>query len=157
MHNHAPENYKCPICLGVQGIENDDTLIRQTDIVFRDNLATIFIGSFFVGNNPGHPIIVPNQHFENLYDLPVEIGARILELSKNIAVALKDVRRCDGVTIVQNNEPIGGQHAFHYHMHVFPRFIEDDLHANMHHSRKTIPDQRISYAQALKEYYERNF
>ena len=33
MFNNAPENYKCPICLGVKGIESDDTYIKQSDIV----------------------------------------------------------------------------------------------------------------------------
>ncbi len=33
MYNHTPANYKCPICPAVNGIENGDTLIAQSDIV----------------------------------------------------------------------------------------------------------------------------
>lgn len=152
MYNHAPENYKCPICLGVQGVENDDTLIRQSDIVYKDDLVTVFIGSFFVGNNPAHPLVAPNKHYENLYDLPEEVSARVSEVSKKVALALKAARNCDGVTIIQNNEPAGGQHAFHYHMHLFPRFEDDKLHENMSNSRRSTPDERKSYADKLKEY-----
>ena len=38
MYNHGPENYTCPICPAVNGIENQDTLIKQSDIVYKDEL-----------------------------------------------------------------------------------------------------------------------
>lgn len=38
---------------------------------------------------------------------------------------------CDGVTFLQNNEPASNQHAFHYHLHVLPRYTNDNLHAHM--------------------------
>jgi len=69
MYNHAATEYKCPICLGVKGIENADTLLKHTDLVVKDDLITAFINSFFIVNNTGHVIIVPNEHFENLYAL----------------------------------------------------------------------------------------
>jgi len=62
MYNHAPEGYICPICVAIDGAEDQRTMIRQSDIVYKDGLVTAFIGSFFVANNPGHPIIVPNRH-----------------------------------------------------------------------------------------------
>ena len=155
MYNHAPENYICPICVAIQGLENNNTLIAQSDMVYKDDLVTVFIGSFFVGNNPAHPLIVPNEHYENLYDLPQEVGNRVMQISKKVALALKEARSCEGVTIVQNNEPSGGQHAFHYHMHLFPRFENDDLHENMHNSRRSTPEERRPYADKLKEYLQK--
>jgi histidine triad (HIT) family protein len=151
MHNHAPQDYICPICLGIKGIEDERTMIRKSDIVFQDDLVTVFIGSFFVGNNPGHPIIVPNEHFENLYDLSDEYAHRIIDVSKKIAIALKSARKCDGVMVLQNNEPASNQHAFHYHMHLFPRFDNDKLHENMAVSTKPTVEERLPYAQALKK------
>lgn len=152
MFNHAPENYKCPICLGVNGIENSDTLIAQTDIVYKDDLATAFISSFFIGNNPGHVIIVPNEHYENLYDLPEEVGAQITKISKTLALAQKEARNCTGTTILQNNEPDGNQHAFHYHLHVFPRFKDDELHKNMHNSTNSTAEERLPFAESIRIY-----
>lgn len=156
MYNNAPLNYKCPICLGVQGIENEDTLIRQSDIIYKDDLVTAFIGSFFIDSNPGYPIIVPNEHFENIYELPSNYFYRISDLSRYFAIALKEVRKCDGITILQNNEPSSNQHAFHYHMHVYPRFKNDGLVLNVTKSRTSTPDERKPYANALKEYIKNN-
>ena len=151
MHNHAPANYVCPICIALQGIENDTTMIRQTDIVYRDDLVTAFIGSFFVGNNPGHPILVPNSHHENLYDLPDPEAHRLISVSRRIAQALKASHSCDGVTVRQNNEPASHQHAFHYHMHLFPRYTGDEFEKNIGVSRKTTPEERLAYADRLRE------
>ena len=151
MYNHAPENYKCPICPAVKGIENEDTWIKQADIVYQDKLVTIFIGSKFVKNNPGHPIIVPNQHYENFYDLPEEVACHIIKIAKKVALALKEARKCEGVTIAQNNEPIGDQHAFHYHMHIFPRFSGDELYKNMNDAYVSTQEERIIYAEGLRK------
>jgi histidine triad (HIT) family protein len=150
MYNHTPPNYKCPICPAVNGIENNDTLIRQTDIVYKDELVTAFISSFFIGNNPGHLIIVPNNHFENIYDLPTQYAHRIVEVAQKMAIALKKAYQAEGVTTLQNNEPAGNQHAFHYHFHIFPRYANDELHQNMLKKKSTTPQQRQLYAEKIK-------
>ena len=156
MYNNAPEGYKCPICLGVQGVETEDTLIRQSDIIYKDDLVTAFIGSFFIDSNPGYPIIVPNKHFENIYELPANYSHRIADVARYFTIALKEVRKCDGITILQNNEPASNQHAFHYHMHVYPRFKDDGLMLNITKSRTSTPDEREIYAEALKQYLTGN-
>lgn len=154
MYRHAPENYICPICLGVQGIENDNTLISQSDIFFRDDLIMAFISSFFIGNNPGHVVIVPNEHFENVYDLPEKYLVRINEIAKKVSLAIKEAYKTEGITILQNNEPAGDQHAFHYHLHVFPRYTNDELHKNMNVKKSSTAKVRAQYAKKLKNYLE---
>ncbi len=156
MYNHAAENYVCPICLGVQGRENDQTMIKQDDIFFKDDLVMALINSKFVGNNPGHVIVVPLEHFENIYDLPKEIGCRILLVAKTVAVALKELRQCAGIMFQQNNEPASGQHAFHYHLHIFPRFDNDHLHEHMTNARVSKPEERKEYSQPLKDYFAKH-
>ena len=150
MYNHAGRDYKCPICLGIKGIEGKDTLIRKSDIVFKNKLVTVFIASFFIGKNSGHAIIVPNQHFENLYDLPETYGKEIFGMSKKISLVIKKAYKCEGITILQNNEPAGDQHAFHYHLHILPRYQKDNLSKNL--TNKKLASQKIRkvYAEKLK-------
>jgi histidine triad (HIT) family protein len=151
MYNHAPTNYQCPICLAINGIENEQTYIRQTDIFFKDELIVGFIGSKFIKGNEGNPIIVPTHHFENLYDLPAESAHHLMGVARNVAIALKVARRCDGVTVLQNNEPAGDQHAFHYHMHLFPRFDGDNFHEELQQPVLSDPADRTPFAQTLRE------
>lgn len=153
MYNHAPSNYKCPICLGVKGIENGDTMLKQSDLIYKDDLVSAFINSFWIDTAKGHVIVVPNEHFENLYEIPVEIGHRLFEIMQKISVAMKMAYKCDGITTRQNNEPAGNQHAFHFHWHVFPRYTDDAYNENM--TKKSIistPEERLPYAKKLKEY-----
>lgn len=150
MYNHAPDNYTCPICLGVEGVESKDTLLQQQDLVYRDDLVSVFVNSFFIGKNPGHVIVVPNQHFENLYDLPEQYAHRVIEISQKMAVAIKKAYGCDGVMIGQNNEPASGQHAFHYHMHIFPRYENDEIHKYMGSKRLAPPEERLTYVKKLR-------
>lgn len=157
MPHHAPENYHCPICLANQGIENTDTLLKQADLVFRDELVSAWINSFWIGKNVGHVIIVPNEHYENLYDVPDEIGCRIFKISKLISKAIKQTYHCDGITLRQNNEPAGDQHAFHYHLHVFPRYSQDNFNQRLaEKSKLSEPIERIKYAEKLRYYLSQN-
>jgi histidine triad (HIT) family protein len=151
MYNHTPNDYKCPICVAVEGKETEETLIRQSDIVYQDDLTMAFISAFFIGNNPGHVVVVPKKHFENWYDLPDEEYGRIGEVAKKIALAMKKTYDAEGITILQNNEPASNQHAFHYHLHVFPRYENDDLHKNMLDKKLTTAEERLPYAEKVKE------
>lgn len=157
MYNHAPKGYKCPICLGVNGVENGDTLLKQADLVYNDDLVSVFINSFWIETCEGHVIVVPNQHYENLYEMPESVGNQIFKVSKKIGLAMKMAYKCDGVTIRQNNEPAGDQHAFHYHMHLFPRYENDKFNENQ--AKKSIlsnPKDRLAYSKKLKKFLKIN-
>src|SRR3989344_3054364 len=154
MFNHAPKDYKCPVCLGIKKIDSVDTLIRPSDIIYQDNLVTVLINSFFISNNAGHVIIVPNEHIENIFDLPDNLAEHITKLSKKVTIALKEVYKCEGVTLLQNNEPAGDQHAFHYHLHVIPRYDKDNLSQNLTNNKATTPEERLPYAEKLKKYLD---
>lgn len=153
MFNHAPKDYKCPICLAVSGIENEHTMMKQADIFYRDDLVMAAINSKFVGNNPGHAIIVPLKHYENLYDLPEKEANQIMKMAKEVAIAIKELRKSDGVMIQQNNEPASGQHAFHYHIHIFPRFNHDQFWENQSNVKVADPKERKQFSTPMKEYF----
>ncbi len=149
--SNAPDDYVCPICLGLQGADDERTLMKITDVVYKDDLVTVFINSFFVGSNEGHAIIVPNEHFENIYSIPELVGHRISEVTQKVAIAIKKLYVADGITIRQNNEPAGDQHAFHFHQHVFPRYADDGYNAiQPSNKRLAEPTVRAEYAKKLR-------
>jgi len=154
MYNHAPTDYKCPLCLAIQGVESEQTMVKQDDIFYKDDLVFAMINSKFIGNNPGHVIVVPNQHFENIFDIPQNVAHRIFDVAQKVAIALKEVRKCDGVMTQQNNEPASGQHAFHFHFHIFPRFTNDKFGKNLENVRVADPNERKPYANELRNYFK---
>lgn len=71
--------------------------------------------------NPGHTLIIPKPHYENLYELPDEIVAQMAINLKKIAIAVKEALGSDGVNILMNNDKPAGQLIGHAHFHVIPR------------------------------------
>lgn len=78
--------------------------------------------------NPGSALVIPNDHYENVYDLPPDLGAPIQHAVRDTALALKEAFSCAGVSTRQHNEPAGNQDVWHYHVHVFPRYQDDRLY-----------------------------
>lgn len=70
----------------------------------------------------GHALIIPKEHYRNIYELSDELCSKALVLAKKAASHMTDVLSCDGFNIVQNNNEVAGQTVFHFHMHLIPRY-----------------------------------
>src|SRR5688500_10306118 len=98
MHTHAPIGYVCPFCLVARGVEDEHVLTRQSDLVYRDETVTAFIASHQWPNHRGHVLLIPNDHFENLYDLPPRLALPLHETSRAVAQAMKAAYGCEGIS-----------------------------------------------------------
>ena len=150
---HAPPGYDCPFCALVTGDETE--LNKQADIVDRDGDTTAFVSPKWWARNPGHVIVVPNAHFENIYEIPDAALARVHEAAKRIAVALRETYDCHGTSTRQHNEPGAGQDVWHLHVHVFPRYGGDQLYARDAETVWTTPGERAPYAERLRAFLRR--
>ncbi|SEW38609.1 HIT family protein [[Clostridium] fimetarium] len=75
----------------------------------------------------GHIIILPKEHFDNLYSIDEETAAHVFKVATRLAKAIKEALNCDGMNILQNNGEIAGQTVFHFHMHIIPRYLGDNV------------------------------
>lgn len=75
----------------------------------------------------GHALILPKEHYANLYELDDSIAGKAMILAKKMITKLTDVLGCDGYNIVQNNGKSAGQTVFHYHLHLIPRYEGDSV------------------------------
>ena len=75
----------------------------------------------------GHALILPKEHYANLYELPDELAAKVIVLAKKMITKLTDVLGCDGYNLVQNNGAPAGQTVFHFHLHMIPRYEGDQV------------------------------
>jgi len=148
MYNHAPENYACPFCSLVKGTENKDLLSVQSDVIYHDKTVTAFIGSHQWPNNHGNVIIVPNEHYENIFDLPLRYAQDIQRVAKGLALAMKTVYSCDGISTRQHNEPAGNQDVWHYHLHVTPRYENDNFYGTQREFMSV--ENRAEHANVLR-------
>ena len=72
-----------------------------------------------------HALILPKEHYENIYEIPDETAAAAMKLAKKMAGVMTEKLNCDGFNIVQNNGVVAGQTVFHFHMHLIPRYKDD--------------------------------
>lgn len=73
----------------------------------------------------GHALILPKNHYRNLYEIPDEAAGKVMLLAKKMALHMTEKLNCDGFNLVQNNGEAAGQTVFHFHMHLIPRYRED--------------------------------
>lgn len=140
--SHQPNGYHCPFCNIVSGSEDPSLiLLRNESIIAVPSLHQ-------QAGNLLSIIIFPIAHTENIYSLPEPIGASIFNATKKLAVALKRTFNCGGITIRQNNEPASGQDVWHYHVHVVPRFANDNY--NLEPRVIMQASERIRYAGQIR-------
>jgi len=155
MYNHAPKDYQCSFCKIVKGIEDNNVDTKQQDIFYQDEYITAFIASHWWPNIKGRVIIIPNKHIENIYSLPDELSNKIHAFEKRISLALKKLYKCDGISSRQHNEPAGNQDTWHYHLHIFPRYTNDNLYLSHDQKYKASEKERIPFAIKLKKYFKK--
>ena len=70
----------------------------------------------------GHGLILPKQHYANIYEIDETVAAKAFVLAKKMAGKMTKALNCDGFNVVQNNGTAAGQTVFHFHMHLSPRY-----------------------------------
>lgn len=90
--------------------------------IYEDEIVKVFLDV-----NPlhtGHTLIIPKKHYENFYDLDEKTLHHVLKIAKNIMNLLKQKLNCDGISLCQNNEL--GQEVKHYHLHLIPKYYNEE-------------------------------
>ena len=73
----------------------------------------------------GHALVMPKEHFGNLYELPDDWCQKAFSLAKKMAGQMTEKLHCDGFNLVQNNGATAGQTVPHFHIHLIPRYEND--------------------------------
>lgn len=147
--SHAPLDYECPFCAVAEGHEGPAVVTTQAEIVYQDEKTLAFVCANGFGAHPGHILVVPREHYENVYELPDDVGGAIFSTVRRVAIALRRSCGCKGLSMRQHNEPVGHQDVWHYHVHVFPRFPGDSLNVE---SRRRLPlEDRLCVAERVRK------
>lgn len=94
-----------------------------TNALYEDDIVKVIFDA-----NPaakGHVLILPKEHFDNIYELDDDTAAHVFKVAAKISKAYKKALDFDGLNIVQNNGEVAGQTVFHFHMHIIPRIKGD--------------------------------
>jgi histidine triad (HIT) family protein len=97
--------------------------------------------------NDGHALAIPKAHHPDVYSLPPALIGAVARTAQRVAVAVRKALKPDGVNLVQANGKGAEQSVFHFHLHVLPRRVGDDLKLNWGH--------RPGDMARIKEIYEK--
>jgi histidine triad (HIT) family protein len=109
-------NTDCPFCKIVSGQAAVSVVYDDTDFLA------------FMDLNPashGHTLIIPREHWENIFEIPEKILVKMAPVIKLICKGVKKAIGAEGISIFQLNGKAAGQVVMHFHVHVIPRFSGD--------------------------------
>ena len=89
----------------------------------------------------GHALILPKEHYKNLYEISDDMASHVMMTAKKMAKKMKEELGLEGLNILQNNGEIAGQTVFHYHMHLIPRYSQDNVKVTWEHGEVSDTDK----------------
>lgn len=94
----------------------------------------------------GAGLIVPKEHRETAFDLTSVEWNATFSLLQDVKKYLDEKHQPQGYNLGLNCGEIGGQHIFHSHFHVIPRFVDEPLAGKgIRHLFKSLGNKRNSY------------
>lgn len=100
--------------------------IFETNSIYEDDTYKVILD--MGPATRGHALILPKEHADNLFELDEETAKGAMALAKKLGKKMMDKLNCDGLNIVQNNGEAAGQTVMHYHLHIIPRYKDDNQH-----------------------------
>jgi len=108
----------CPFCSIVSGK-------AAASIVYEDTTVLAFMD--LNPTNVGHTLVIPREHWENIYEVPETLLAHMFSVVKRVSTAVKKTVGAEGISVLQLNGRAAGQTVMHFHIHIIPRFKGDPL------------------------------
>ena len=119
--------------------------VIPTNSLYEDDVVKVIFDAGPASS--GHVLILPKEHFDNVYALDDDTAANVFQVAVKVAKALKEGLNLEGLNIVQNNGEIAGQTVFHFHMHIIPRYKGDTV--NVGWKPGEVTDEEIEKIKSL--------
>ena len=120
-----------------------DKIISVAEI-YEDSTALGFLDINPIA--PGHTLVIPKIHAENILDLTDNQIGTLFKAVQNTASLLQEKLNPQGFTIGINHGKMGGQMIDHLHIHIIPRF-EGDGGGSLHAVVKNPPSAGLEVIQ----------
>ena len=75
---------------------------------------------------PGHTLVIPKKHARNLLEMTPDKTADLFNVVSTVTKKVESATQPQGMNIISNMEEIAGQSVFHTHVHILPRYSQED-------------------------------
>ncbi len=97
----------------------------DSNIIYEDDDIIALLDKF--PSSLGHTLVVPKKHVTNIFELDKNTGSKIFSKAIDICNNLKSTLGIDNINILQNNGSLASQTVFHFHLHIIPRYENDNV------------------------------
>jgi histidine triad (HIT) family protein len=113
--------------------------------VYEDDACVAFLDMAQVTR--GHTLVIPRRHAEDIWALSEEEASAVMRSIHRVACLLRDKLDLLGLNVTQANGRAAWQDVFHSHVHLIPRYGDDEFRPPW---RSTSPTpERLSETQRL--------
>lgn len=93
-------------------------------IVYEDDVCLAFLD--LSQTTDGHTLVIPKKHYDHILDVDEETLGHMMKVVQIVAKNIQDKLNAKGFNIVSNMNEIAGQSVHHFHIHIIPRYSEND-------------------------------
>ena len=91
--------------------------------VYEDESVYAFLDASPI--NEYHAIVIPKDHYENIFDIPESQLSEVASAIKGIAKLFQNNLGIDNVQVLHSSGQFAQQEVDHFHMHIVPRHKDD--------------------------------
>lgn len=93
-------------------------------ILYEDELCLAFLD--LSQTTDGHTLVIPKTHYKNILDVDDQTLAHMMKVTQKLARLIVTNMNASGVNILTNANEIAGQTVMHFHLHIIPRYQQND-------------------------------
>ena len=108
----------CVFCNIVAGEVASEILFQNDKVVSILDINPIHLG---------HALVIPKIHYRDFLELEPQCYPSLLNTARIVTTALVRGLNLEGFNIFSNNGRIAGQSVFHFHLHITPRYQNDEI------------------------------
>lgn len=93
-------------------------------IVYEDDICLAFLD--LSQTTDGHTLVIPKNHFKNILEVDDKTLIHLMSVTKRLANTIVVNLNAKGVNILTNANEAAGQTVMHFHIHIIPRYNQND-------------------------------
>lgn len=93
-------------------------------VLYEDDVCMAFLDLSQATN--GHTLVIPKKHYDNVLDVDQQTLSHMMNVVQKIAKKLQNKLGALGFNVITNMNEIAGQSVHHFHIHIIPRYQEDE-------------------------------
>jgi len=97
----------------------------KSHVVYEDDVCMAFLD--LSQATLGHTLVIPKTHYTNIFDVKEEVLSHMIGVAKKIALRLSETLGVTDINILNNSGARAGQSVMHFHIHIIPRYDNDNF------------------------------